>query len=160
MLRNVNFACKIYPAAQNDIGKQQWVTGFIVCVKCCRMVDSVARWQLSLSWPIHSDYLSIADRMILPLGREHSHGKTQYIPGKQVLVRSWQWKIYRFWSQCHSPTVSCRNSFVENWTFDHKQGQFELQNGVLDEWDNFEQNTGAEWYGKSGVKLLCMKQLL
>ena len=27
-------------------------------------------------------------------GREHSHGKTQYIPGKQVLVRSWLWKIY------------------------------------------------------------------
>ena len=24
--------------------------------------------------------------MIPPLGREHSHGKTQYIPGKQVLV--------------------------------------------------------------------------
>ena len=29
------------------------------------------------------------DRMILPTGREHSHGKTQYIPGKQVLMRSW-----------------------------------------------------------------------
>ena len=22
-------------------GKQQWVTGFIVCVQCCRMVDSI-----------------------------------------------------------------------------------------------------------------------
>ena len=31
-------------------------------------------------------------RMILPLGREHSHGKTQYIPGKQVLVSAWLWK--------------------------------------------------------------------
>ena len=59
--------------------------GFIVYVKCCRMVDSVPR---SLSWPIESDHLSIADRMIPPLGREHSHGKTQHIPGKQVLVRS------------------------------------------------------------------------
>ena len=29
--------------------------GFIVCVKYCRMVDSVPRWQLSLSWPIQSD---------------------------------------------------------------------------------------------------------
>jgi hypothetical protein len=26
-----------------------WVS---LCVKCCRMVDSVPRWQLSLSWPI------------------------------------------------------------------------------------------------------------
>ena len=64
--------------------------GFIVCVKCCRMVDSVPRWWLSLSWPIQSDHRSITDRMIPPLGWEHSHGKTQYIPGKQVLV----WKIY------------------------------------------------------------------
>ena len=32
--------------------------------------------------------------MIPPLGWEHSHGKTQYIPGKQVLVRSWLWTIY------------------------------------------------------------------
>ena len=30
--------------------------------------------------------------MIPSLGWEHSHGKTQYIPGKQVLVRSWLWK--------------------------------------------------------------------
>ena len=32
-----------------------------VCVKCCRMVDSVPRWQLSLSRPIQSDHLLIAD---------------------------------------------------------------------------------------------------
>ena len=68
--------------------------GFIVCVKCCRMVDSVPRWCLSLSWPIQSDHLLIADRMIPPSGQEHSHGKTQHIPGKQVLARSWLWKIY------------------------------------------------------------------
>ena len=60
----------------------------LLCVKCCRMVDSVPRWQLSLSWPILSDHLLIADRMIPPLEQEHSHGKNQYIPGKQVLVRS------------------------------------------------------------------------
>ena len=70
--------------------------GFIVCVKCCRMVDSVPRWQLSLSWPIQSDHLSIADRMIPPLGWEHSHCKTQYIPGKQVLVRSWLENYYYY----------------------------------------------------------------
>jgi hypothetical protein len=30
-------------------------------MKCCRMVDSVPRWRLSLSWPIQSDHLWIAD---------------------------------------------------------------------------------------------------
>ena len=64
MLRDVNFACRIHPAAQSDIGEQQWVMGFhnklSLCMKCCRMVDSVPRWQLSLSGPIQSDHLSIA----------------------------------------------------------------------------------------------------
>ena len=31
-----------------------------LCVKCCKMVGSVPRWQLSLSGPIQSDHLSIA----------------------------------------------------------------------------------------------------
>jgi hypothetical protein len=35
--------------------------GFIVCEKCCRKVDSVPRWGLSLSWPIQLDHLLIAD---------------------------------------------------------------------------------------------------
>jgi hypothetical protein len=35
-----------------------WVS---LCMKCCRMVDSVPRWRLSLSWPIQSDHLWIAD---------------------------------------------------------------------------------------------------
>ena len=61
-----------------------WISLF---VKCCRMVDSVPRWQLSLSWPIQLDHPLIADQMMLPSGQEHSHGKIQYIPGKQVLVR-------------------------------------------------------------------------
>ena len=43
--RDVNFACRIHPASQSDIVKQQRVTGFhnelSLCVKCCRMVDSV-----------------------------------------------------------------------------------------------------------------------
>jgi hypothetical protein len=30
-----------------------WVS---LCVKRCRMVDSVPRWQISLSWPIQSDH--------------------------------------------------------------------------------------------------------
>ena len=60
----------------------------------CRMVDSVPRWWLSLSWPIQSDHLSIADLMIPTFEREHSHDEPQYFPGKQVLVRSWRWKFY------------------------------------------------------------------
>ena len=32
-----------------------------LCVKCCRMVDNAPRWRLSLSWPIQSDHLLIAD---------------------------------------------------------------------------------------------------
>ena len=35
--------------------------------------------------------------MILLLGQEHEHGKTQYIPGKQVLVRSWLWKTNKLY---------------------------------------------------------------
>ena len=66
-----------------------WVS---LCVKCYRMVDIVPRWQLSLSRPTQSDHLLIADWMIPPLGWEYSRGKTQYIPVKKVLVRSWLWK--------------------------------------------------------------------
>ena len=39
------------------------------------IVDSIPRWNLSLSGPIQSDHLSIPDQMIPPSGREHSHGK-------------------------------------------------------------------------------------
>jgi hypothetical protein len=35
-----------------------WVS---MCVKCCRIFDSVPRWQLSLFSPIQSDHLLIAD---------------------------------------------------------------------------------------------------
>ncbi len=50
-----NFACGIHPSAQIAIGEQQWVTGFSLCVKCCRMVGSVPRWRLSpTNWPIQS----------------------------------------------------------------------------------------------------------
>ena len=41
---------------------------FIVCVKCCRVVDSVPRWRLSLSGPIKSDHLLIADCDDTPFG--------------------------------------------------------------------------------------------
>ena len=51
------------------------------------LIAGVDRWWLSLSWPIQSDHLSITDRMIPPLWWEHSYGKTQYIPEKQVLVK-------------------------------------------------------------------------
>ena len=55
--------------------------GFIVCVKCCRMVDD--------NYIYAGKYSQIiTDLMIPPFGQERSHGKTQYIPGKQVLVKS------------------------------------------------------------------------
>ena len=44
--RDVNFACKIHPAAQNDIGEQQWVTGFhnelSLWVKCCTKIGTIS----------------------------------------------------------------------------------------------------------------------
>ena len=91
MSRDVNFACRIPPAVQIDIGEQQWATGFhnelSLCVNCCRMVDVYQDGGLSLSRPILSDCQSQIV-MILASGPEHYPGKTQYIPGKQVLVRS------------------------------------------------------------------------
>ena len=42
MSRDVNFACRINPAAQSRS------LGVNVCANCCRMVDSVPKWQLSL----------------------------------------------------------------------------------------------------------------
>ena len=96
---------------QSHIGKQQWVTEFqcVLSVDCCRMVDSAPRWRLSLSWPMQSDHVLSADRMIPPSGRKHSHGNTQYIPGKQVLVRSLLWKIYlRYARHYNSLLISIR----------------------------------------------------
>ena len=64
MSRVVNFACRIHPAANNDSGKHQWVTGFHnklpLCVKCCRMLGQYSQtiWR--------SQYV-----MTPPLGREH-----------------------------------------------------------------------------------------
>ena len=37
-------------------------------MKCCMIVNSV-----SLSWPIQSDHLLIADRMIMPLSQDPVH---------------------------------------------------------------------------------------
>jgi hypothetical protein len=56
-----------------------------------RMVDIVYQLGiLSLSCSQYSQTICRHHRqMILPTGREHSHGKTQYIPGKQVLVSAW-----------------------------------------------------------------------
>ena len=86
-----NFASRIHPTAQSDIGKQQCVTEF-------HCVWSVVWWLI-----VHQngDYLypsqySQTMWMISSLRRKHSNSKTQYIPGKQVLLRSWLWKIYSF----------------------------------------------------------------
>ena len=56
------------PQCKVTLASRSGLLGLIVCVKCSRMVDSVPRWQISLSWPIQSDHLSIADQMI-PLFR-------------------------------------------------------------------------------------------
>ena len=62
--------------------------GFIVHVKFCRMVDSVPRWWLSLPWPIPCQSQIGWYRL---WGGNIVMAKTQHIPGKQVLVRSWLW---------------------------------------------------------------------
>ena len=93
----------------------QWVSLY---VKCCRMVDSAPRSQLSLSWPIQSDHLLIADWMISPLGQEHSHEKTQYSRSwwghdceKQTNKGSWSMHSYRwFLACCHLVRVRTNTS--------------------------------------------------
>ena len=47
MSKHVNYASRIHPTEQSDISEQHWVS---LGVKCYRMVNSVARWQLFLSW--------------------------------------------------------------------------------------------------------------
>ena len=47
-----------------------------------------------------------------PSGRDHSHGKTQYIPGKQVLVRSWLILI-----QCSKWNYKMKIYFIEKATW-------------------------------------------
>ena len=74
-----------------------WVS---LCVRCCRMVDSVPRWQLSLSGPILSNHLSIADRMTPPLGKEHSHGKTS------TFLESRSWWGHDCWKEEKKLSVS------------------------------------------------------
>ena len=63
--RDVNFTCRIHPEAQSDVGEPKWVFGFYnklsLCVKCCRIVDSLPSWRLSPFKPIQSDHLLIAD---------------------------------------------------------------------------------------------------
>ena len=87
---NFSQKCRIHPAAQSEICEQQWITGFhdelSLCVKCCRMVDSVPRWQLSLSGPIQSDHLLIAvcDDTAFGAGK---------ILSTFLESRSWIWKI-------------------------------------------------------------------
>ena len=123
-----------------------WVS---LCVKCCSVVvvDSVPRWRLSLSWPIHSDHLAIADQMIPPSGREHSHGKTQYIPGKQVLVRSRLWKIYLFITSIFC--ILSETEVVSSETFFCLSEVFSILNGP------FKYIYVNHWVGSSATMLKC-----
>ena len=53
---------------------------------------------LSLSCSQYSQTICWHHRWMIPSSRrKYYHGKTQYIPGEQVLVRSWLWKIYSFY---------------------------------------------------------------
>ena len=62
-----NWVCKI--GIPNTGGPRiVWILCSQGIVKCCRVVNSVPRWRLSLSWPIQSDHLSIPDWMIPPSG--------------------------------------------------------------------------------------------
>ena len=45
--------------------------------------------------------------ILLPSGWEYYHGKTKYIPGKQILVRSWLWKTK---SEIFGPNVADKYS--------------------------------------------------
>ena len=106
------------PQCKVTLASSSGSLGFIVY---CRMVDSVPRWQLSLWEPI--TILAnkvrpsvIEDWMILPSWWEHSHGKTQYIPGKKVLVRSCLWKIYFIYY------FMCRKmQMCVVWVYDHSK---------------------------------------
>ena len=85
---------------QLDIGEQQWVTGFhCVCEVLQEMVDSVPRWQLSLSWPIQSDHLSIADWML--------HHVTTFWAG----TFSWQDPVHS-WKAGPDEVMTVENLFI------------------------------------------------
>ena len=68
--------------------------GLMVCVKWCRMVDSVPRWQLSLSWPIQSDHLSFG-----------------------VETFSWQDTVHS-WKAGPGEVMTVENLFIGIWMFD------------------------------------------
>ena len=71
---------------QRQAAVGHWVS---LCVKCCRMATiSILANTVRPSVDRRSDDTAFE--------WEHSHSKTQYIPGKQVLVRSWLWKINLF----------------------------------------------------------------
>ena len=66
---------------------------------CCRMVDSIPRWRLSLFWPIQSDHLSITDWMILPSWKAG--------PGKVMTVEN----------ICSTGTLHSLSIFIQTQTF-------------------------------------------
>ena len=72
---------------------------------------------LSLSLLTLTFNVNYKHRMIPPLGREHSHEKTHYISGKQILVRSWQWKIYIIYRYYK---VECNNFLVSLFSYFRK----------------------------------------
>ena len=90
--------------------------GFIVCVKCCRVVDSVPRWQLSLSGPIQSDYL-IADCDDTAFGEgtltwQDPVHSWKAGPGEVMTVENKQNLIFRLGSQGFGNSAFSPNCFT------------------------------------------------
>ena len=76
------------PQRKVTSGSSSGSLGIIVCVKCCRMVDIVYQ---------DTDYLYLGQYSRLQTGWYCLWGGSiLYIPEKQVLVRSWLWKIYLY----------------------------------------------------------------
>ena len=96
---------------------RQAAVGHLVslCVKCCRMVDSVPRWRLSLSGPVQSDFQGRNFFMAKPSTflesrscKGHDCGKC--INNKDVLLLGTLWYLQQFlsawWKLYHTLTIS------------------------------------------------------
>ena len=104
--------------------------GFIVCVKCCKMVNSVPRWLLSLSWPIQSDHLSTSQTDDTTFGagtfswQDPVHscwagpGEVMTVENKQTnrndSIYKWRWCLGCKWQKNHH-MLNSLTQFNRNW---------------------------------------------
>ena len=98
LLSDVNFACRIHPAAQSDIGKQQWVTGFH-CVWSVVGWLIVPRWWLSLSLLIHSDHQLIGlYRLLMVYSWKAGPGEVMTLMTVENLFTVSWWAKFPVWA--------------------------------------------------------------